>query len=166
MGWLRTLGYDIFYLLPIRSRVKMVFLEFLVWTPCATLMKKNQNCCKTYKVISDSLLPQLWSVQPVMPCIWALDPCAGHQFRRTDPHNHTTASPIFATAGAPCKTARFPSWTVNINTYLTTSRIGLFHWIVIRHAVVYYSRLFVCVCVCVCVYIIYTRNMKLKEVIG
>ena len=39
--------------------------------------------CKTYKVISNSLLPQLWSVQPVMPCILALDPCAGHQFRRT-----------------------------------------------------------------------------------
>ena len=91
--------------------------------------EKNQNCCKTYKVISNSLLPQLWSVQPVMPCIWALDPCAGHQFRRTDPHNHTTTSPIFATAGDPCKTARFPSWTVNINTYLTTSCIGLFHWI-------------------------------------
>ena len=132
MGWLRTLGYDIFYLLPIRSRVKMVFLEFLVWTPCATLMKKNQNCCKTYKVISNSLLPQLWSVQPVMPCIWALDLCAGHQFRRTDPHNHTTTSPIFATAGAPCKTARFPSWTVNINTYLTTSCIGLFHWMLVH----------------------------------
>ena len=65
--------------------------------------------CKTYKVISNSLLPQLWSVQPVMPCIWALDPCAGHQFRHTDPHNHTITSPIFATAGAPCKTARFPS---------------------------------------------------------
>ena len=65
--------------------------------------------CKTYKVISNSLLPQLWSGQPVMPCIWALDPCAGHQFRRTDPHNHTATSPIFATAGAPCKTARFPS---------------------------------------------------------
>ena len=63
-----------------------------------------------------------------MPCIWAFDPCAGHQFRRTDTHNHTTTSPIFATAGAPCKTARFPSWTVNINTYLTTSCIGLFHW--------------------------------------
>ena len=64
--------------------------------------------CKTYKVISNSLLPQLWSVQPVMPCIWALDACAGHQFRRTDPHNHTTTSPMFATAGDPCKTARFP----------------------------------------------------------
>ena len=65
--------------------------------------------CKTYKVISNSLLPQLWSVQQVMPCFWALDPCAGHQFRCTDPHNHTTTSPIFATAGATCKTARFPS---------------------------------------------------------
>ena len=68
--------------------------------------------CKTYKGISNSLLPQLWSVQPVMPCIWALDPCAGHQFQRTDPNNHTTTSPIFATAGAPmapCKRARFPS---------------------------------------------------------
>ena len=65
---------------------------------------------RTYKVISNSLLPQLWSVQPVMPCIWALDPFDGHQFRRTDPHNHTTTSPIFATPGAPCKTARFPSY--------------------------------------------------------
>ena len=81
---------------------------------------------RTYKVISNSLLSQLWSVQPVMPCIWALYPCAGDQFRRTDPHNHTTTSPTFATAGAPCKIARFPSWTVNISTYLTTSCIGLF----------------------------------------
>ena len=72
--------------------------------------------------------------QLLMPCIWALDLCAGHQFRRTDPHNHTTTSPIFATAGAPCKTARFPSWTVNISTYLTTSCIGLFHWINVSSA--------------------------------
>ena len=56
--------------------------------------------CKTYKVISNSLLPQLWSVQPVMPCIWALDPCAGHQFRRQIPTT-TLQQALFLQPRAP-----------------------------------------------------------------
>ena len=124
-----------------------IYLPYSTWTHTAPLHPQSPNIANlkcpaplSYRITSmlsissysgpaHVSLKAPTSLQPVMPCIWALDLCAGHQFRRTDSHNHTTTSPIFATAGAPCKTAQFPSWTVNISTYLTTSCIRLFHWI-------------------------------------